>query len=117
MFFFFSLGSIFIAFSYSPIRKKKSFKDESSQLNYQVRCELLFCVLFLNILKIIIFSYCQYHNTVTSQVVLLVKNLPANAGDSTDMGSVSGSGRSPGVGNGNIFQCSCLGNPMDRGAW
>ena len=44
----------------------------------------------------------------------MVKNLPANAGDS---GSVPGSGRSPGEGNGNPLQYSCLGNPMDRGAW
>ena len=44
----------------------------------------------------------------------VVKNLPANAGD---MGSIPGSGRSPGVGNGNTLQHSCLGNPMDRVAW
>ena len=44
----------------------------------------------------------------------VVKNLPANAGD-TD--SVPGSGRSPGEGNDNPFQYSCLGNPMDGGAW
>ena len=43
-----------------------------------------------------------------------VKNLPANAGDT---GSDPGSGRSPGEGNGNLIQYSCLGNPMDRGAW
>ena len=42
-----------------------------------------------------------------------VKNLPANAGD---MGSIPGSGRSPGEKNGNPLQYSCLGNPMDRGA-
>ena len=45
---------------------------------------------------------------------LMVKNLPANAGDS---GSIPGSGRSPGEGNGNPLQYTCLGNPMDRGAW
>ena len=44
----------------------------------------------------------------------VVKNLPANTGHS---GSVRGSGRSPGEGNGNPLQYSCLGNPMDRGAW
>ena len=43
-----------------------------------------------------------------------VKNLPANAGDA---GSITGSGRSAGGGNGNLLQYSCLGNPMDRGAW
>ena len=40
-----------------------------------------------------------------------------NAGDSEDTGSIPGSGRSPGEGNGNPLQHSCLGNPMDRGAW
>ena len=43
-----------------------------------------------------------------------VKNPPTNAGD---LGSIPGSGRSPGEGNGNPLQYSCLGNPMDRGAW
>ena len=44
----------------------------------------------------------------------MVKNLPTNTGDA---GSIPGSGRSSGVGNGNTFRYSCLGNPMDRGAW
>ena len=43
-----------------------------------------------------------------------VKNLPANAGDT---GLIPGLGRFPGKGNGNPLQYSCLGNPMDRGAW
>ena len=47
----------------------------------------------------------------------VVKNPPANAGDIRDTGSVSGLGRSPGEGHGNPLQYSCLGNPMDRGAW
>ena len=47
----------------------------------------------------------------------MVKNLPANAGDAKDTGSISGSGRSPGVGNGNPFQYSFLENSMERGAW
>ena len=42
------------------------------------------------------------------------KNLPANAGD---MGLIPGSGRSPGGGNGNPLQYSCLGNSLDRGVW
>ena len=46
-----------------------------------------------------------------------VKNPPANAGDARDTVSISGSGRFPGVGNGNPLQYSCLGNPTDRGAW
>jgi len=54
---------------------------------------------------------------VASQVALVVKNLPSNAGDVRDMGSIPGLGRSPGGGNGNPLQYSCLENPMDRGAW
>ena len=51
------------------------------------------------------------------QVDLVVKNLPASAGNLRDMGSVPGSGRSPGGGHSNPLQYSCLKNPMDRGAW
>ena len=47
----------------------------------------------------------------------MVKNLPVHAGDTREVGLIPGSGRSPGVGNGNLLQYSCLGNPMDRGAW
>ena len=50
------------------------------------------------------------------QVALMVKKAPANAGDARDSVSIPGLGRLPGVGKGNPFQCSCLGNPMDRGA-
>ena len=46
-----------------------------------------------------------------------VKNLPANAEDTRDMASIPELGRSPGVGNGNPLQYSCLWNSMDRGAW
>ena len=49
-----------------------------------------------------------------SQVALVVKNLPANAGDVRDVGSIPGSGRSSGKGHGNPLQYSCLENPMDR---
>ena len=55
--------------------------------------------------------------TQASQVALVVKNLPDNAGDIGDSGSIPGSGRSPGGWHGNPFQYSCLENPMDRGAW
>ena len=47
----------------------------------------------------------------------MVKNLPANTGDVRDAGLIPGSGRSPGGGQGNPLQYSCLENPMDRGAW
>ena len=61
------------------------------------------------------FCLCFHFACVSaSQVALLVKNPPANAGDA---GLISGSGRSPGQGNGYRLQYSCLGNPMDRGAW
>ena len=55
--------------------------------------------------------------SMASQVALVVKNLPGNAGDVRDAGLISGSGRSPGEGNGNPFQYSCLENPTGRGAW
>ena len=57
------------------------------------------------------------HSQRASQMALVVKNLPANAGDIRDLGSIPGSGRSPGGGHGNPLQYSCLENPMDRGAW
>ena len=47
----------------------------------------------------------------------VVKNPPANAGDTRDTGLIPGSKRSPGEGNDNPFQYSCLENLMDRGAW
>ena len=50
-------------------------------------------------------------------MALVAKNLLANAGDIRVASSVPGSGRSPGEGNGNPLQYSCLGNPTDRGAW
>ena len=50
-------------------------------------------------------------------MALVVNSLPANPGDLRDTGSISHLGRSPGGGNGNQLQYSCLGNPTDRGAW
>ena len=50
-------------------------------------------------------------------MVLVVKNLPARAGDIRGLGLIPGLGRSPGGGDGNPLQYSCLENPMDRGAW
>ena len=52
-----------------------------------------------------------------SQVVLVVKNSPANAGDVRDVGSIPGWGRYPRGGHGNPLQYSCLENPLNRGAW
>ena len=52
-----------------------------------------------------------------SQVALVVKNLPVNAGDARDAGLIPGLGRHSGEGKGNPLQYLCLENPMDRGAW
>ena len=52
-----------------------------------------------------------------SQVVLVVKNLLANTGNAGDTGLIPGSERSPGEGNSNPLQYSCLGNPIDKGDW
>ena len=51
------------------------------------------------------------------QVALVVRNPPAKAGDARDMDLITASGKSPGVGNDNPLQCSCLENSMDKGAW
>ena len=66
-----------------------------------------------------IFLYIAIHffMVLVYQVALVVKNLPANAEDIRDVGLIPGSGRSPGEGNGNSLQCSCLENSVDRGAW
>ena len=53
----------------------------------------------------------------TSQVALLVRNLPANVGDVRDTGSMPGLGRSHGGGHGHLLQYSCPENPVDRGTW
>ena len=52
-----------------------------------------------------------------SQVCLVIKNVPANAGETGDLALILGSGRSPGRGNGSPLQYSCQDNLMDRGAW
>ena len=54
-------------------------------------------------------------STLASQVALVIKNPPASAAAIRDVGLISGSGSSPGEGNGNSLQYSCLENPMDRG--
>ena len=60
---------------------------------------------------------CVCIRTWGPQVVLVVKNLPANVGDIRNVGSIPGLIRSLGGGHSNTLQCSCLDNPMDRGAW
>ena len=61
-----------------------------------------------------ILEYYPFQYSRASLVAQLVKNLPAHAGDT---GSMPGSERFPGEGNGNPLQYSHMGNPMDRGAW
>ena len=56
-------------------------------------------------------------NNGASHMMLVIKNLPARAGDVRDVSSIAGSGRSPGGGHGNPPQYACLENPMDKGAW
>ena len=98
--------------------------------------ELSYCVCWFKELKNILSPYsllkslcendCLEHVIVpsfdspalcwASQVALVVKKLPANAGDTRDMGLIPGCGRSPGGGHGNPVQYSCLENHMERGA-
>ena len=66
--------------------------------------------------KICAFYY-MYTIPWTSQVALVIKILPVNAGDVRDPGSIPGLRRSPGGGHGNPLQYSCLENPIDRGTW
>ena len=68
-------------------------------------------------LRVICFYILSLTRLWASQVELVVKDLPANAGDIRDMGSIPGWGRSPGGGHGNSLQYSCLENPTDREAW
>ena len=68
--------------------------------------------------KIFIFTIEVFSATLRASLeALVVKNRPANAGDTRDSGSVLGSGRFPGRGHGNPLQYSCMENPMDRVAW
>ena len=59
----------------------------------------------------------QFDNHKGFSSCSVIKNIPANAGDTEDMGTIPGSGRFPGEGSGTPFYSSCLGNPMDRGVW
>ena len=63
------------------------------------------------------FLIVRIHYYQASQVVLVVKNMSANAEDIRDVGSIPGLGGSPGERNGNSLQYSCWDNPMGRGAW
>ena len=88
-------------------------------------CELIFCGNLTSWVSqgILVFLWSTFALTHrhmaprASQVALVVKNLPANAGDVRDSGLLSGSGRSPGGRHCNPLQYSCLENPVDRGTW
>ena len=98
----------------SPWGHKKSHMTEllnwtdPSELRLLCRCP------FLLIQQIFVVPLQEFK---ASQLSLLVKNLPANVGDTRDSGFISGSGRSPEKGNGNLLHYSCLENSMDRGVW
>ena len=79
---------------------------DASEVSVRVFCPLLF--------RLFIFLLSSFG---APQVVLVVKNPPANAKEVRDTGSIPGSGRSPGGGHGNPLQYSYLENTMDGGAW
>ena len=78
-----------------------------------------FYIIFCRMAEILAMNriYASWSDGRDLSSVSKVKNLPANAGEAEDLGSILWSGKSPGGGNGNPLQYSCLGNPMDRGAW
>ena len=80
-------------------------------------CVQYFCILYF-FKPVPMFIFCpDVRISRASPVVLVIKNLPANAGDIRDAGSIPGWGRSPGGRHGNPLQYSCLENPMGSGAW
>ena len=84
-------------------------------------CQVLYCNLLIDSPILMPITHCSVYyrfNIWASQVVQrLKKNPPTNAGAAADASSILRSGRSPGEGNGNPLQYSCLENSMDRGAW
>ena len=75
-------------------------------------------VIIFNILSLVMILHCNNLRLISEKWALphssVVENLPATP---RDAGAIPGSGRPPGRENGNPLQCSCLGNPMERGAW
>ena len=87
-----------------------------NQLLSQLASYSQLCTLYLHLCTEDNIQYLFMRPAGSSQVAPVVKNLPANAGDIRDSGSIPGSGRSPGGGYRNPLQYSCLKNPMDRAA-
>ena len=69
------------------------------------------------LITIIVYLFCRLEYSMGFPGSLIVKKLPANAGDTRDAGLILGSARSPGGGTGNPLQYSCLEDSMDRGTW
>ena len=102
------------------LKKNHSSLVSSSPLSGEMGAILEFEKILLRYLKIHRLQLCLYINLPSSlgfRSGSVVKNLPVNSGATGNLGSIPGLGRSPGKGNGNPLQCSCLENPMDRGAW
>ena len=79
---------------------------------------LYICVCVYIYTHVYIYTYTHIYSIQwASQVAQVVKNPSTNAGNKRDASSIPGLGRSPGVGNGNPLQYSCLENSMDRKAW
>ena len=118
-----------LSFKYDEARGRPLGSGQRSGLSGLLTSLLVLCagimhrtLLLLNTLEVavgfLIVLFFIVHNYLTaSQVALVVKNLPSSVGDIRDVGSIPELGRSFGGGHGNPFQCSCLENPMDRGAW
>ena len=109
-----------------------SLQGRASMLTLACRYQHSDLILSLNLPRVTFLSFCSSPTGLfivvaqiapssgrvrASQVALMVKNMPANAGDVRDEGLIPGSGRSPGGWHGNLLQYSCLENLMDRGAW
>ena len=91
---------------------KQELKPETNKQKNQPRyIDIIIKHIYLFVFLVYLLIYGASH------MVQLVKNLPANAGATRNLGLIPRLGRSPGVGNGNSLKYSCLQNAMDRGAW
>ena len=100
--------------------KKKRFDGWGGGACWWGRAQGNFQVLAMFCVQVVYTHVCIYiygHNYMGFPGGSVVKKPPANGGDTRDVGLIPGSGRSPGVGNGNLLQYSCLENSTDRGAW